>query len=77
MEADVTSSLHQIYSMADRSSDVRSTTFLDPNVDAQVTSENRFAHLLGRVRFAQNQPAALLIIDGELSEGRHEPAKLA
>lgn len=77
MEADVTSSLHQIYSMADRSSDVRSTTFLDPIVDAQVTSENRFAHLLGRVRFAQNQPAALLIIDGELSEGRHEPAKLA
>jgi ferritin len=77
MEADVTSSIHQIYSMAERSADVRSTTFLDPIVDGQVASENSFAHLLGRVRFAQNQPAALLIIDGELSEGKHEPAKLA
>lgn len=77
MEADVTSSLQQIYNMAERSGDVRSTTFLDPIVDGQVDSENQFAHLLGRVRFAQEQPAALLIIDGELSDGRHDPAKLA
>lgn len=77
MESDVTTSLQQIYSMAERCGDVRSTTFLDPLVDGQVESENQFAHLLGRVRFAQNQPAALLIIDGELSEGKHSPAKLA
>lgn len=77
MESDVTTSLQQIYTLAERCGDVRSTTFLDPLVDGQVDSENQFAHLLGRVRFAQNQPAALLIIDGELSEGKHEPAQLA
>jgi ferritin len=77
LESDVTTSLQQIYSMAERCGDVRSTTFLDPIVDGQVGSENQFAHLLGRVRFAQNQPAALLIIDGELSEGKHSPATLA
>lgn len=77
MEADVTASLQQLYAMAERSGDVRTTTFLDPLVDGQVSSENRFAHLLGRVRFAQNQPAALLIIDGELSEGKHGPGSLS
>lgn len=77
MESDVTTSLQQIYAMAERCGDVRSTTFLDPLVDGQVDSENQFAHLLGRVRFAQNQPAALLIIDGELSDGKHSPAQLA
>lgn len=76
MEADVTSSLQQIYLMAERASDLRTTVFLDPIIDSQVESENEFAHLLGRVRFAQNQPAAMLIIDGELSEGKHDPAKL-
>ncbi|MCP9928885.1 ferritin [Cyanobium sp. CH-040] len=77
MEADVTTSLQQMYAMAERSGDTRTTVFLDPLVDNQVNSENTFAHLLGRVRFAQNQPAALLIIDGELSDGKHDPAKLA
>ncbi len=77
MEADVTSSLQQIYAMAERAADVRTTTFLDPVVDGQVNSENEFAHLLGRVRFAQGQPAALLIIDNELSDDKHDPARLA
>lgn len=77
MEADVTSSLQQMYAMAERSGDTRTTVFLDPLIDSQVDSENTFAHVLGRVRFAQNQPAALLIIDGELSDGKHDPAKLA
>jgi ferritin len=77
MEADVTTSLQQMYAMAERSGDTRTTVFLDPLVDNQVNSENTFAHVLGRVRFAQNQPAALLIIDGELSDGKHDPAKLA
>ena len=76
MEADVSSSLHQMYAMAERCGDLRTTTFLDPLIDGQRTSESRFAHLLGRVRFAQNQPAALLIIDGELSDGKHDPARL-
>jgi len=77
MEADVTTSLQQIYVMAERSGDLRSTTFLDPHISGQLASENQFAHLLGRVRLAQNQAAALLILDAELAEGQHEPAKLA
>ena len=77
MEADLTASLQQIYAMAERASDLRTTVFLDPIVDAQVDAENEFAHLLGRVRFCQGQPAALLIVDGELSDDKHSPAKLA
>ena len=77
MEADVTASLQQLYAMAERASDLRTTVFLDPIVDSQVDSENTFAHLLGRVRFCQGQPAALLIVDGELSDDKHSPAQLA
>ncbi len=66
MEADVTSSLHQIYSMAERSSDTRTNVFLDPVIDSQTNSEDEFAHLLGKVRFANNQASAILIIDNEL-----------
>jgi len=77
MEADVTSSLQQLYALAERAADVRTTTFLDPTVDAQVAAEDQFAHLLGRVRFAQGQPAAILLIDGELSDGKHERGSLA
>jgi ferritin len=76
MEADVTSSLSQIMGMAKRCADVRSTTFLEAILAGQLACENTLAHLLGRVRFAQNQPAALLIIDAELSEGKHHPTKL-
>jgi len=77
MEAEVTASLQQMYGMAERCADLRTTTFLDPIVDAQVSSENRFAYLMGRVRFAQHQPAALLLIDGELSENKTDPASLS
>jgi ferritin len=77
LEADVTSSLQQIYAMAERAADLRTTVFLDPIVEAQLAAENGFAHLLGRVRFCQGQPAALLIVDGELSNDQHSPAKLA
>jgi len=77
IEADVTSSLQQLYRLAERAADVRTTTFLDPIVDGQVKAEHECAHLLGRVRFAQGQPSAILIIDGELSAGNHEPASLA
>ena len=62
--------------MAERASDVRTTVFLDPMIDKQVQAENEFAHLLGRVRFADNQPSVILIIDNELNEGQHHPATL-
>jgi ferritin len=77
MEADVTTSLQQLYALAERSGDVRTTVFLDPIVQGQIDAENQAAHLLGRIRFAQGNPAALLVIDGELSEGHSEPASLA
>ena len=77
MESEVTASLQQMYGMAERCADVRTTTFLDPIIDDQGSSENRFAYLMGRVRFAQHQPAELLIIDGEMSENKTEPACLS
>ena len=76
MESDVTTSLHQLYAMAERAADMRTTVFLDPLIENQVNSEDQFAHLLGRVRFAQNQASAMLIIDGELSNGNNSPAKM-
>ncbi len=77
MEADVTTSLHQLYTIAERSTDMRTTVFLDPTIESQLNSENEFAHLLGRVRFANDESSSLLIIDGELSAGNHSPALLA
>ena len=76
MEVDVTASLQQLYSMAERVSDTRTTVFLDPMVEMQTLSEHEFAHLLGRVKFADNQPAALLLIDNELDQGSNKPASL-
>lgn len=77
MEADVTTSLQQLYAMAERAGDVRTTVFLDPIVQGQIEAENQAAHLLGRIRFADGDRAALLVIDGELSEDRNEPASVA
>ena len=59
MEADLTSSLQQLYSMSERISDTRTSVFLDPIVDAQTKSEDEFAHILGKVKFAANQPCLL------------------
>ena len=67
MEADITSSLNQLYSIAERSSDTRTSVFLDPIVEGQISSEDELAHLYGKVKFAANQPSAILIIDSELS----------
>ena len=68
MEADVTASVQQLYSMAERSNDSRTTVFLDPVIDEQIKSENEMAYLLGKVKFADNQPSALFIIDNELNK---------
>ena len=45
-------------------------------IEGQTQSEHEFAHLLGRVRFADNQAAALLLIDNELDQGKFQPASL-
>tara|TARA_Y100001968_G_scaffold235093_1_gene218245 strand:- start:1166 stop:1711 length:546 start_codon:yes stop_codon:yes gene_type:complete len=65
MEADVTASVHQLYSMAERANDTRTTVFLDPVIDEQIKSEDDMAYLLGKVKFAKNDPSALFIIDNE------------
>ncbi|MEB3173151.1 MAG: ferritin [Cyanobacteriota bacterium] len=77
MEAEVTTSLQQLYALAERSGDVRTTVFLDPIIQGQIDAEHQAAHLLGRVRLADGNPAALLLIDGELSAGQSQPATLA
>ena len=68
MEADLTTSLQQLYSISERSSDTRTNVFLDPIVEAQIKSEDEFANLLGKVKFSLNQPSALLIIDRDLND---------
>ena len=77
MESDITTSLHQIYALAEQSSDMRTTVFLDPMLEKQTRAEHEAAHLLGRVRLANQQTAALLIIDNELSRGQAAPAQLS
>jgi ferritin len=74
MEADVTTSLQLLYAMAERCGDVRTTVFLDPMVQGQIDAENTAAHLLGRVRFGRQDPAAMLLIDGELAAGQRAAA---
>ena len=68
MESDLTTSLEQLYSISERASDIRSNVFLDPIVEAQINSEDAFAYLSGKVKFSENQPSAILIIDKELNE---------
>ena len=76
MEADLTASLQQLYAISERNGDTRSTVFLDPMVEQQTQFEHEFAHLLGRVRFADHQASALLLIDNELDQGNNKPASL-
>ena len=76
LECDLTTSLQQLYAMAERASDIRTTVFLDPIIEQQLQSEHEFAHLLGRVRFAGHEAAALLIIDNELSQDQHQQPSL-
>ena len=66
MESDVTTSVQQLYSLAERVNDTRTTVFLDPVIDEQISAEDEMAYLLGKVKFANNDPSALLIIDNEL-----------
>ena len=66
MEADVTTSLQQLYSMAERSNDTRTTVFLDPVIEEQIKAEDEMAYLLGKVKLSNNDPSALFIIDNEL-----------
>ncbi|QEY31503.1 ferritin [Synechococcus sp. RSCCF101] len=77
MERDVTSSLQQIHRLAEEAGDTRTAVFLEPLIEDQITSEGNAAHLLGRLRIAAGNPAALLLIDQELGEGHDAPHRLA
>ena len=68
MESDLTTSVEQLYSISERTSDIRTNVFLDPIIESQIKSEDTFAYLLGKIKFAENQPSALLIVDKELNE---------
>ena len=67
MEADLTVSLQQLYSIAERSADIRTNVFLDPIIEAQISSEDQFAHILGKVKFSNENPSAILLVDDYLS----------
>ena len=68
MDADLTSSLQHLYSISERFSDTRTNVFLDPIIEAQTQSEDEFANILGKVKFASNQPSAILLIDSDLKK---------
>ncbi|WP_244281703.1 ferritin [Synechococcus sp. UW105] len=70
IESDTTSSIQHVYEIAERESDTRTTVFLDPLVEKQTQSEDQYAYISGRVRFAKNDPTGLLIIDGEIRAGQ-------
>ena len=67
MEADLTISLQQLYSISERTSDIRTNVFLDPIVESQIKSEDEFAHILGKVKFSGSNSSSILIIDDYLS----------
>ena len=75
-ESDVTASLQQLLMAAERCGDSRSAVFLEPMVEQQIKAEHEAAHLLGRIRFASGNSAAILVIDNELREGIAHPAQL-
>ncbi len=70
LEADVTSSLQQLYAAAERSNDTRTTVFLDPIIDNQISAEDDASYLIGKVQLAEDDPSALLIIDSDLYNDR-------
>ena len=70
LEADTTSSIQHLYSISDRENDIRTTVFLDPILERQIASEDQYAYLYGRTKFACNDPTALLVIDGEVRSGQ-------
>ncbi len=67
MEAEVTTSLQQLYSLAERCGDYRSSIFLDPMIKTQVDAESEVAHLLAQVRHCGTDFGALMILDQSLS----------
>ena len=68
IESDLTTSIQQLYAISERESDIRTNVFLDPIIESQIKSEDEFAHILSKVKFANNNPSALLLIDEYLAK---------
>tara|TARA_Y100001978_G_scaffold192988_1_gene198639 strand:- start:8363 stop:8917 length:555 start_codon:yes stop_codon:yes gene_type:complete len=68
METDLTASIQQLYAISERTSDVRTNVFLDPIIESQIKSEDQFAHILGKVKFSNDNPSAILLVDKSLSK---------
>ena len=68
-EVAVTASAQQIYSMAERAGDYITCVFLDGVIQQQTDAEAQAAYLMGRIRLAGEERAALLLIDQELHRG--------
>jgi len=77
MERDVTSSLQQIHALAEGTGDGRTAVFLEPLIVSQITAEGDAAHLVGRLQIAAGNPAALLLLDQELLDGKESPHRLS
>ncbi len=73
MEAEVTTSLQQLYGLAERCADFRTSVFLDPLIKGQVDAENEVGNLLGKVRLCGTDMAALLGVDQALQAGAQPP----
>jgi len=76
-EVAVTASAQQIYSMAERAGDYITSVFLDSVIQQQTEAEAQAAHVMSRVRLAGENPAALLLIDKELSRGEGNRPRVA
>ena len=76
-EVAVTASAQQIYSMAERAGDYITSVFLDGVSQQQTDSEAQAAYVMSRVRLAGEDPAALILIDQELSRGEDHRPQLA
>jgi ferritin len=68
-EQDVTTSINDLYAMAEKAKDRPATVMLQWFVTEQMEEEAAARALLGRIRLAGNSGVGLLMIDQELSSG--------
>lgn len=66
-ERKVTAAIHALYAMATAEEDYASTPLLSWFIDEQLEEEATVSRILERVKLAGDDPAALLMLDGELA----------
>lgn len=66
LEESTTRRIHELHGKASQANDVALRVFLEWFVQEQVQEEDTIRHILDRFRLAQNDPAALLLLDQEL-----------